>query len=116
LVCAITSVKRLYKPKTTAENPHRQTQVLRALGAANGEHVAIVMNNGRRFLDACFGMDRAGVYYTSVSTHLTAQQVAYIVADCRAKILVISDEVECETSELMPLLCEQVHKGNYWDT
>jgi long-chain acyl-CoA synthetase len=83
-------------------------QVLRALGVRRGQHVAIVIKNGRRFLEACFGMDRAGVYYTSVSTRLTAQEAAYIVSDCQAKVLVISDDVECDTSELMPLLGDQV--------
>ena len=78
--------------------------VLRGCGVQLGEHVVMVMTNGRRFLEACFGMDRSGVYYTSISTRLTASEVAYIVNDCAAKVLVISDGVECDTAELQALL------------
>ena len=46
-------------------------QLLRACGVAPGEHVALLMKNDRRFLEACFGMDRCGVYYTTISTRLT---------------------------------------------
>ncbi|TDM05357.1 MAG: acyl-CoA synthetase [Ideonella sp. MAG2] len=82
--------------------------LLRASGVTKGEHVALVMKNGRRLLEACFGMDRAGVYYTTISTRLTATEAAYIVNDCGAKLLLISDDVECDTAELHTLVGEQV--------
>ena len=86
------------------DRANQVARVARECGVGKGEHVAFVMKNGRRFLEACFGMDRAGVYYTSISTRLTAAEVAYIVADCAAKLLVISDDVECDTVELKTLL------------
>ena len=45
--------------------------VLRSCGVGPGEHVAVLMTNQRQFLEACFGMDRAGVYYTTISTQYT---------------------------------------------
>ena len=80
-------------------------QVLRTCGVAPGDHVAILMKNHRRFLEACFGMDRCGVYYTTISTRLNAGEVAYILADCSAKLLVISadmDELGGQLSALLP--------------
>lgn len=82
--------------------------VLRAQGVVPGDHVAILMANHRRFLEACFGMDRAGVYYTTLNTRLTPQEIAYIVKDCAAKILVVSSDLAQFESELLPLLPAQV--------
>lgn len=83
-------------------------QVLRSCGVGPGDHVAILMENKRRFLEACFGMDRAGVYYTTISTRLNADEVAYIVKDCSAKVLVASDAIEDVTPMLSALLPHHV--------
>ncbi len=83
-------------------------QVLRSCGVGPGDHVAILMENNRRFLEACFGMDRAGVYYTTISTRLNADEVAYIVKDCSAKVLVVSDAIEAVTPMLRALLPQHV--------
>ncbi len=84
-------------------------QLLRSLGVRPGDHVAVLMKNHRRFLEACFGMDRCGVYYTTISTRLTADEVAYIVADCSAKVLVVSADLDQITATLRPLLPAHVH-------
>ncbi len=65
-------------------------RVLRSCGVTRGAHVALLMKNHRRFLEACFGADRAGVYYTTISTRLLADEMAYIVRDCAAQVLVVS--------------------------
>ena len=83
-------------------------QSLRACGVARGEHVAVLMANHRRFLEACFGMDRAGVYYTTISTRLHADEVAYIVRDCGAKVLVVSGDLELLTPAFRAALPEDV--------
>jgi len=48
------------------------------------------MENNREFFEVCFGADRAGLYYTTVSTRLTADEIAYIVGDCGARLLITS--------------------------
>lgn len=65
--------------------------LLRACGIGTGDHIAILMENRREFLEICFAADRAGVYYTTISTHLTAPEIAYILRDCGARMLVTSD-------------------------
>jgi fatty-acyl-CoA synthase len=84
-------------------------QVLRALGVGRGAHVAFLMKNHRRVLEACFGADRAGVYYTTISTRLLAEEIAYIVRDCEARLLVVSAGLEDLAARLRPLLPEGVH-------
>lgn len=65
--------------------------VLRAQGITKGDHIAVLMENRREMLEVCFAADRAGVYYTTISTHLTQDEIAYILADCDARLLVASD-------------------------
>lgn len=65
--------------------------LLRQLGVRAGDHIAILMENRREFLEICFAADRAGVYYTTISTHLTRDEIGYILEDCGAKLLVSSD-------------------------
>jgi fatty-acyl-CoA synthase len=83
-------------------------QVLRSCGVRPGDHVAVLMTNQRRFLETCFGMDRAGVYYTTISTRLHSDEVAYIVKDCSAKVLIVSSALAEVIEPLRALLPAQV--------
>jgi len=90
------------------ERANQVAQVLRSCGVGAGEHVALLVKNHRRFLEACFGMDRCGVYYTTISTRLNADEVAYIVADCSAKVLVVSSDYDDIARQLRGLLPSHV--------
>jgi fatty-acyl-CoA synthase len=81
-------------------------QVLRHCGVARGAHIALLLTNQRRFLEACFGADRAGVYYTTISTRLMADEIAYIVRDCGARVLVVAAGLDELVQRLRPLLPE----------
>ena len=81
-------------------------RVLRGCGVARGAHLALLLKNHRRFLEACFGADRAGVYYTTISTRLMADEIAYIVRDCAARVLVVSAGLDELVQQLRPLLPE----------
>ncbi|MCZ8313045.1 MAG: AMP-binding protein [Magnetospirillum sp.] len=72
------------------ERSNRAAQLFRACGVGRGDHILVLMENNRQFLEVCFGADRAGIYYTAVSTHLVADEVAYILRDCGAKLVVTS--------------------------
>lgn len=78
--------------------------VLRDCGVGRGAHVALLMNNQRQFFEACFGADRAGVYYTTISTRLLAHEAAYVVRDCAAKVLVVSAQLLELAQQIRPLL------------
>ncbi len=70
---------------------NRGAHLLRRLGIGTRDHIAILMENRREFLEICFAADRTGVYYTTISTHLTRDEIAYILEDCGAKLLIASD-------------------------
>jgi long-chain acyl-CoA synthetase len=72
---------------------NRGAHLLRSIGLKSGDHIALMMENSLRFLEICWAAQRCGLYYTAISTHLTQDEIAYIVSDCGAKVFVTSDAV-----------------------
>jgi len=62
----------------------------RSLGLMPGDHVAYCLENRLECLGVQWGAHYAGLYYTFVSTRLTAAESAYIVEDCNARMLVVT--------------------------
>lgn len=71
-------------------NANRLAHLFRKAGLRRGDHVAIFMENNLRYCEVMSGAERTGLYYTCVNSFLTAQEVAYIVDDCDAKVFVTS--------------------------
>lgn len=72
------------------EGSNRFAQLLRAQGLRPGDGIAVFLENHPRFFEIIWAAQRAGLYYTAISSRLTAPEVAYIVGDCGAKVLVSS--------------------------
>jgi acyl-CoA synthetase (AMP-forming)/AMP-acid ligase II len=72
------------------ERSNRGAHLLRSLGLRRGDHVAICMENNEYYFPVCWAAQRAGLYYTAISSRLTPPEVEYIVDDCGAKVLVAS--------------------------
>lgn len=58
-------------------------------GLRPGDHVAMAVSNRLEFFEFCWAAQRIGLYYTAVNTHLTVAEARYIVADCRARVLLV---------------------------
>ena len=86
---------------------NRFAQLLRALGIRAGDHIAFFVENHPRFFDLCWGAKRAGLYYTAISSYLTAEEVAYIVNDCGARLFV-STEYKRDAAVVVPPLCPKL--------
>ena len=69
---------------------NRLAHLLRARGLRRGDSVAVLMENNSRFFEATWAAQRSGLYYTPISTRLTAPEVAYILEDCGASALITS--------------------------
>jgi long-chain acyl-CoA synthetase len=67
----------------------RVAALLHQAGLRRGDGVAILLGNRPEFLEVAWGCQLSGLYYTPVNTHLTFDEVAYIVADCEARALFI---------------------------
>lgn len=90
------------------QRANQVAHVLRRLGINTGDHVALLLKNERRFLEACFGMDRAGVYYTTINTRLTLDEIAYIVRDCGARLLLLSSGLAELATPLLEKFGDQI--------
>jgi long-chain acyl-CoA synthetase len=78
--------------RTYAELLDRSTRVGRLLrqhfGLAAGEHVAMVMGNRVEFVELVTGALLAGAWITPVNWHLTADEIAFILEDSAARVVV----------------------------
>ena len=73
---------------TYAELEARSNQVaqlLRAQGLVRGDTVVIWLDNCLEYLPICWGAQRAGLVFVAMSTKLTLDEAAYIVADSGAQ-------------------------------
>jgi 4-hydroxybenzoate-CoA ligase len=69
----------------------RFANLLRRLGVRREERVAMIMLDTVDFPIVFLGAIRAGVVPVPLNTLLTADQYAYVLADCRARVLFISE-------------------------
>ena len=61
-----------------------------AFGLRVGDKVAALLVNDYRTLEVAWGLQRSGLFLTFINTHLTADEAAYIVNDCGARVLIVS--------------------------
>src|SRR5207244_5833422 len=65
--------------------------MLRRLGVRREERVAMIMLDTVDFPCVFLGAIRAGIVPVPLNTLLTSDQYAYVLADCRARVLFISE-------------------------
>jgi long-chain acyl-CoA synthetase len=78
---------------TFAEYEARCNQLahlFRDAGLKREDHVAFFMENNPAMLIAEGAAERSGLYFTCVNSYLAPDEVAYIVNDCQAKIVISS--------------------------
>src|SRR3977135_4398851 len=69
----------------------RLANLLRRLGVRREERVAMIMLDTTDFPVVFLGAIRAGVVPVPLNTLLTSDQYAYVLADCRARVLFVSE-------------------------
>jgi long-chain acyl-CoA synthetase len=92
------------------ERSNRVSHMLRGLGLQAGDHIALLLENQQRFLEVCWAAQRSGLFYTAVSTRLTAGEAAYIVDDCGAKAFITSHAMASTAASMRELLRPDIAK------
>lgn len=69
---------------------NKLAHLFRSIGLERGDHYAIFMENHVRYVEACGAGERAGLYYTPINSFLKGEELAYIVNNCEAKVLITS--------------------------
>ena len=72
------------------ENSNRFAQLLRARGLNEGDAFALLLENRIEYYTLIWGSQRAGTMLVPISTRLTAPEIAYIIKDAEAKLLITS--------------------------
>ncbi|MBO0885865.1 MAG: AMP-binding protein [Acidimicrobiales bacterium] len=88
LIMATTGETLTYRDYETRCN--QLAHLFRHLGLGHRDHLAVLMENQIRYPETAGAAERSGLYYTLVSSHLTAEEVAYVVEDCEARLLITS--------------------------
>ena len=65
-------------------------QLFRTLGLKTGDVIALCLENHPRYFEITWAAQRAGLYFTCISSNLTPAEVEYIVRDCGAKLFLSS--------------------------
>jgi long-chain acyl-CoA synthetase len=91
------------------ERSNQAAQLFYSLGLRRGDHVAFCLENHEAFFVLCWGAQRSGLYYTAISSRLTAPEVEYIVNDCEAQVFITSQE-KLDVAEGLAKLCPSVRE------
>jgi 4-hydroxybenzoate-CoA ligase len=93
----------------------RLANLLRRLGVRREERVAMIMLDTVDFPIVFLGAIRAGIVPVPLNTLLTSEQYAYVLADCRARVLFISEALLPVVKDMigrMPDLEHVIVSGN----
>jgi acyl-CoA synthetase (AMP-forming)/AMP-acid ligase II len=96
----VASTGRIITHRELDSRSNQIAHLLRCLGLVRGDHIAICMENHPDYFPIVWAALRSGLYYTSVNALLTAAEVAYVAADCDARVLFSST---AKLKELSPL-------------
>ena len=69
---------------------NRLAHLMRQRGLRRLDHYGVFLENHPRFIEACSAGERAGLYYTCVNSHLTADELAYILNNSESQLLITS--------------------------
>jgi long-chain acyl-CoA synthetase len=89
---------------------NRLARLFRRLGLSRGDHVAIFMENHPRYLEIVWATLRSGLYYTPVNSLLKPDEVAYVVTDSDAKLVVASTARAAVAEEVTPRIPQTVSR------
>jgi 4-hydroxybenzoate-CoA ligase len=79
----------------------RVANLLRRLGVRREERVAMIMLDTVDFPAVFLGAIRAGVVPVPLNTLLTSDQYAYVLADCRARVLFVSEALYAVVKDIV---------------
>ncbi|MGE0387243.1 MAG: acyl-CoA synthetase [Gammaproteobacteria bacterium] len=83
---------------------NRLAQFMYAHGLRFGQNVAFMLENCPEVHELGWAAQRSGLYYTPVNHRLTAEEAAYVINDCGARVLLTSARLGPLAEQLRPLI------------
>src|SRR5215212_6170685 len=81
---------------------NRVANALIALGIKPGERIAYLGKNSDIYFELLMGAMKANVVMAPVNWRLAGPEVAFIVADCRAAVLLVGPEFIAQARNILP--------------
>jgi acyl-CoA synthetase (AMP-forming)/AMP-acid ligase II len=89
---------RTYAQLDAASN--RGANLFRSLGLHPGHTIALLFDNTPTFVETCWAAQRAGLYFTPISTRLTLDEALYVLNDSDARVLIASSDAGVLAAQL----------------
>jgi long-chain acyl-CoA synthetase len=86
------------------DRSNQGAQLFRSLGLKTGDVIALMLDNHPRYFEIAWAAQRSGLYFTCISSKLSAGEIEYIMGDCEAKVLITSAGVGSVIDELPALI------------
>lgn len=83
-------VRRSYRELN--ERANRVANAVKKMGIQRGDRIAVLAMNEPEYLELYFGLGKIGVVLVPINHRLAPPEVAYIVNDCEASILIFGPE------------------------
>jgi len=74
------------------ERTNRLVHAFRGLGLGPGDVIAVYAGNSREYFEVMLAATHAGLIYVPVNWHFSPEELAYVVADSGAKLLIAEDQ------------------------
>jgi acyl-CoA synthetase (AMP-forming)/AMP-acid ligase II len=87
--------------KELNDRSNQLAQLFWDAGLRFGDHIAVFMENRAEYFEPCWAAQRSGLFFTCINSHFNADEVAYIVDDCDAQVIVVSDAMRDVAEELV---------------
>jgi len=75
---------------------------LAAMGVREGDVIAVLLRNGMPYLEIIQACKRLGCYYCPINWHYTAEEVAFLVTDSGAKLVIAEDDLWRQVGTALP--------------
>ncbi len=85
------------------ENSARLASALHGLGLRKGDVIGLVSDNALEAFEIYWAAIRSGLYVTLVNWHLSPEEVAYIVTDSGARVVIVSGGLRDLAEQVVPL-------------
>jgi fatty-acyl-CoA synthase len=83
------------------ERSNQGAHLFRSLGLQRGDHIGLMIENTRQFMEIVQAALRAGIIFTPVSTHLKKEETSYILENCNARLFIGSLKLAAVAEELL---------------
>ena len=82
------------------ERADRAAHLLTGLGLGNGDRVAVLLPNSHEFIEVFYGAARAGLVFVPLNCRLVADELAFMLRDSGAVVLVFDAEFDAVVADL----------------